>query len=124
MQKEHCMNYRVLFLGVFFFSTFATANTKSTPVSPLIDAYVKIQLDFDNIKKACGDYDYKILQTKTQKFSNGITIIDWMIIDNIGTHMDQRFFTFQTTNLEVSSMFTSLSKSKSWQKNFDGCKST
>jgi len=116
------MNYRILSLWVLFFSTFATANTKPEPISPLIDAYVKIQLDFDNIKKACGDYDYKILETKTQKFSSGITIIDWMIIDNIGTNMDQRFFTFQTTNLEVSSMFLLLSKSKSWQKNFDECK--
>jgi hypothetical protein len=118
------MNYRVLLFGGLFFSSITLAVTDQKNTSQLIDAYVKIHLDFDNIKKVCGAYDYQVLETKTEKLNNGVRIIDWMVIDKIGTKMDQRFFTFQTTNLEVTSMFTVLSKSKDWQKNIDGCKST
>jgi len=118
------MNYRILFLWVLLVSTLAKASVEPRSVSPLIDSYVKIQLDFDNLKKACGEYDYQIHEVKNQKFSNGVTVIDWMVVDRIGTKVDQRFFTFQTTNIEVTSMFQSLSKSNDWQENYAQCKST
>ncbi len=118
------MTYRMLLLGVLLVSSLAKANVESKPVSALIDSYVKIQLDFYTLKKACGDYDYKIYEVKTQRFSDGVTVIDWMIVDRIGTKFDQRFFTFQTTNLDVSSMFQSLGKSDDWQANIAQCKNT
>ncbi len=118
------MTYRILLLGLLLVSSLAKANVKPKPVSALIDAYVKIQLDFYSLKKACGDYDYKTYEVKTQKFSDGVTVIDWMVVDRVGTKVDQRFFTFQTTNLDVTSVFQSLGESNDWQANIAKCKNT
>jgi len=116
------MIYRVLFLWVLVFSTFTKANVNPETISPLIDSYVRLNLDFDNIKKTCSDYGYKIFQSKTEKRHNGITIIDWMVVDRIGNKTDQRFFTFQTTNLNVTAMFLPLDKPSDWEENLNQCK--
>lgn len=116
------MKFRILFLGLMLVCGLVQASVEAKSVSALIESYVKIQLDFDSLKKACNDYDYKIYQVKTQKFSNGITVIDWMVVDRVGTKVDQRFFTFQTTDLEVTAIFQSLGEAADWHGNIAYCK--
>lgn len=65
--KGYCMFDRVLFLWLLVFSTFAKANVNPEAIPPLIDSYIRLNLDFDNIKRTWSDYGYKIFQARTEK---------------------------------------------------------
>ena len=118
------MIYRIIFLSLLVFSLSAVANMTPDPIPIEIDSYVKKYINFNKLKQKCEEYRYQIITVKIERFDDGTTITDWMVIDNIGSKVDQRFFTFQTTNGEVTSKFKSLRESKDWLTNFQECKST
>jgi len=120
------MSYRFIFLGLLVVCTSSlAAKIKHQPISVEATNYIKKSLKFEELLKECNEYEYgffaSTVTTKTSKVEN-IEIVDWAVVDNIGTKMDLHLYSFQTTNGKVTSKMKLIHESEDWQYYLDECK--
>lgn len=98
---------------------------KHEPISSEAKKYVKETLKYNEIKKVCSEYDYKIFAMSVVTETTNLKTneeIEWAVVDNIGTKMDLHIYGFTTTNGKVTKGFKLVHESADWKHYLEECK--